>query len=184
MTLRTVLDSLAIACSCICLVIAFYFQLWHGELPCAMCNLERVSFIIFAGALLMNVRANQPSAMNYVIAALGALIGSLVSLLQMFVHVLPGTPATGGTFFGLHMYFIAYIALTVAAVYGSLMGVFGRQLDSPIFTVAIRGRVVGCLAAIFIALTCANLVSSFLENGFHPMKAGGQKHYEMLYSPQ
>ncbi|MBN3779129.1 potassium-tellurite ethidium and proflavin transporter [Burkholderia sp. Ac-20345] len=32
-----------------------------------------------------------------------------------------------------------------------------------------------------IALVGANLVSAFLQNGFHSFKAGGQKHYEMLY---
>ncbi|MBP0595304.1 hypothetical protein J8I87_37800 [Paraburkholderia sp. LEh10] len=34
---------------------------------------------------------------------------------------------------------------------------------------------------LFIALVGANLVSAFLQNGFHSFKAGGQKHYEMLY---
>ena len=94
--LRT-LDTLALAGVCTCLGVAFFFQLALHELPCAMCNLERVGFMMFGAGLLLNLRFGA-SPWNNVLGGLGALTGSLVALLQMFVHVLPGTPPTGTAF--------------------------------------------------------------------------------------
>jgi disulfide bond formation protein DsbB len=175
-------DAIALICVCVCLTVAFFYQLVFGELPCALCNLQRVAFMIFGGGLLLNLRFGI-SPWNHVLSAAGALIGSLVALLQMFVHVMPGTPPTGSAFLGLHMYAWSYVMLTGAVVYALLsIAIYAssRERDA-----AAPGRQpVGqttWLSAVFVFLVSANLVSAFLENGFHPFKAGGQQHYQMLY---
>jgi disulfide bond formation protein DsbB len=182
--LRTT-DTLALAGVCLCLVVAFTYQLIWGELPCALCNLQRVAFMIFGAGLLLNLRFGI-SPWNHVLSAAGALIGSLVALLQMFVHVLPGTPPTGSAFLGLHMYTWSYVMLTGAVVYALLsIAIYATSRE----TAASLDRQPGgpipvghtALSALFIVLVSANLVSAFLENGFHPFKAGGQQHYQMLY---
>jgi disulfide bond formation protein DsbB len=177
-------DALALAGVCLCLAVAFVYQLVLGELPCALCNLQRVAFMIFGGGLLLNLRFGI-SPWNYVLSAAGALVGSLVALLQMFVHVLPGTPPTGSAFLGLHMYTWTYVILTVAVVYTLLSIATYAANAASTRTQALQptGDPVGktLLSAVFLFLVGANLVSAFLENGFHPFKAGGQQHYQMLY---
>jgi disulfide bond formation protein DsbB len=164
------------------LLVAFYHQLVLGELPCALCNLIRVGFMLFGSGLLLNMRFGT-NAWNYVLSAVGALIGSLISLLFMFAKAPPYTTPTGSAIFGLHMYTWSYIAFTGAIMYCivllTLSGRVGRSAEDqpdtwrPVFRSAAM--------SVFVVLVGANLVSAFLQNGFHPFKAGGQKHYQMLY---
>lgn len=179
--LRTT-DALAMSGICLSLLIAFYFQLIIGELPCALCNLQRVAFLAFGAGLFLNIRYGQ-NPWNYVLSAGGALVGSLTGLLQMFVHVLPGTPPTGTSFLGLHMYAWTYVILTLALGYALVALAFMASRKELIEVPLQPPRSVyeATIIVTFVLLTAANLISAFLENGFHPFKGGGQQHYQMLY---
>jgi disulfide bond formation protein DsbB len=172
-------DLAALTGVCLCLAIAFFFQFVMGELPCAFCNLERVGFMIFGGGLFLNLRHGM-NRWNYVLSGIGALVGSLVALLQMFVHALPGTPPTGTTFLGLHMYFWTYIILTGAVVYSLLRLAFAAA-DGSGDKGPYRLAEAEIVSIFFVILVGGNFASAFLQNGFHPFKAGGQQHYQMLY---
>ncbi|KVK75973.1 hypothetical protein WS90_25380 [Burkholderia cepacia] len=168
----------------ITLLAAFYFQLALRELPCAFCNLIRVGFMIFGSGLLLNLRFGAQT-WNYLLSAFGALIGSLISLLFMFAKAPSYTTPTGSAIFGLHMYTWTYVIFTCAIMYCVLMPCLHAQARAAVSTDAqhqpCRPAVGSIAIALFITLVAANLVSAFLQNGFHPFKAGGQKHYEMLY---
>lgn len=177
------LDTAALLGIAITLLAAFYFQLAMGELPCAFCNLIRVGFMILGSGLLLNLRFGT-QAWNYLLSAFGALIGSLISLLFMFAKAPAYTVPTGSAILGLHMYTWTYMIFTASIVYCVLMLCLHAQArttsaadTSPRPYPAIRSFAI----VLFIALVGANLVSAFLQNGFHSFKAGGQKHYEMLY---
>ncbi|WP_158319956.1 disulfide bond formation protein B [Acetobacter orleanensis] len=172
------LDIAALAGTCLCLLVAFVFQLTLGDLPCAFCNLQRLGFLIFGAGLFLNMRYGT-SPWNYALSAAGALVGSLIGLLQMFVHALPGTPPTGTALLGLHMYFWTYLVLTGAVFYTICALVCFAACPGD--RTPRRSTGTAIVSAVFILLVGANLVSTFLENGFHPFKAGGQKHYAMLY---
>jgi disulfide bond formation protein DsbB len=180
--LRRCIDLLALFGVCVALIIAFYYQLALNELPCALCNLQRVGFMIFGAGLLLNLWSGY-DPVNYVLSGIGALAGSLVALLQMFVHVLPGTPPTGTTFLGLHMYAISYIVFTCAMVYCIVALSVQTSLSSSWTEKKpeMRPVPVVLVATLFAILVVANVLSAFLENGFHPFRAGGQQHYQMLY---
>jgi disulfide bond formation protein DsbB len=159
---------------------AFYYQLVLGELPCAFCNLIRVGFMIFGAGLLLNLRFGA-DAWNYVISAIGALIGSLISLLFMFAKAPSYTTPTGSAVLGLHMYSWTFIIFTGAWIYCVvLLALLGRTSEEKMPTLA-PSRIRNAVMGLFIVLIGANLVSAFLENGFDTFKAGGQKHYQMLY---
>jgi disulfide bond formation protein DsbB len=181
MRLARIFDTAALAGVCLTLLMAFYYQLVLGELPCALCNLQRLGFMIFGGGLLLNVRYGT-SPWNHVVSAVGALFGSLTALLQVFVHVLPGTPPTGTAFLGLHMYDWTYVVLTLAIFYSviSLAFLAGGRTRTP-RDPAWRPPGAAIVTALFVFLAGANLVSAFLENGFEPFKSGGQMHYRMLH---
>jgi disulfide bond formation protein DsbB len=167
---------------CIVLSAAFYYQLVLGELPCALCNLQRVAFMIFGAGLLLNLRSGV-HPFNYFLSAAGAMTGGLVALLQMFVHVLPGTPPTGTAFLGLHLYTLSYMLFIAAVLYCVVL----LSVQTPWPLPAAKGQTARyalpqrLVAALFCLLIAGNLLSALLENGFHPFRAGGQQHYEMLH---
>ncbi|VVE09931.1 hypothetical protein PTE30175_02506 [Pandoraea terrae] len=152
------------------------------ELPCASCNLIHVAFMPFCAGLLLNLRF-KASPWNYVLSAFGALIGSLISLLFMFAKAPPYTTPTGSAIFGLHMYTWSFMIFTGAIMYCVVTLPLLSQMsdvapESATVNKQAAGRVV---MTVFVLLVGANLVSAFLQNGFHTFKAGGQKLYQMLY---
>lgn len=182
MKLDRLIDSLALVCVGIVLSVAFYFQLVRGELPCSLCNLQRIGFMLFGAGLFLNAWHGS-SRTNYLLSALGALAGSLVGLLQMFLHVLPGTPPYGDAVLGMHMYAATYVALTAGVVYCVAMLAFQARLSS--ISVGSRGvdvrrpLLASAACIFFAALVFGNLVSVVLEVGFNPL-ASEPQHYELL----
>lgn len=166
------------------LLIAFYFQLAHDELPCSLCNLQRVAFMILGAGLLLNVWGKKPSPANYALSAVGALVGSLIGLMQMFLHVLPGTPPYGGAVLGMHMYTASYVVLTASIIYCVLMLAFQQRLQTIDVGTPSNGSArslfVKLVVALFAALVVGNLVSVFVETGFHALYSDPQ-HYHLLY---
>lgn len=181
----TAIEVAALFGVCFSLLDAFYYQLVLGELPCAFCNLIRVSLMVFGAGLLLNLRFGF-NPWNYVLSAVGALIGSLISLLFLFIKAPPDSVPTGSAVLGLHMYSWTFIICTSAGLYCVLMLAFNTNRKSaessliPSDTL-IHSKVRSVVMGLFIFLVGANLVSSFLQNGFGTYKRGGQIHYEMLY---
>ncbi|MGY4730777.1 disulfide bond formation protein B [Burkholderia pyrrocinia] len=166
------------------LLVAFYFQLAHGELPCSLCNLQRVAFMLLGAGLLLNVWTKNPTPANYALSAVGALIGSLIGLMQMFLHVLPGTPPYGGAILGMHMYTASYVVLTAAIIYCVLMLAFQARLQAINVGApsndSVRSPFLKFAVVLFAALVIGNLVSVFIETGFHALYSDPQ-HYHLLY---
>ncbi len=165
------------------LLAAFFFQLVQGELPCAFCNLIRVCFMLLGSGLLLN-RIYGINPWNYVLSGIGALIGSMLSLLFMFAKALPTTKPTGSAILGLHMYTWTFMIFTAALFFCLVMATLYAQrdsLESPGHALDARPTWHKGVIALFVALVFANLVSAFLQNGFDHFMAGGQQHYRMLY---
>ncbi|RQT83923.1 disulfide bond formation protein B [Burkholderia cepacia] len=185
MKANRLIDSLALYGVNAVLLVAFYFQLAHGELPCSLCNLQRVAFMLLGAGLMLNVWNRDPSPANYALSAVGALVGSLIGLMQMFLHVLPGTPPYGGAILGMHMYTASYLVLTASIIYCVLMLAFRTRLQAIQVGTARHGEeerspFVGLAAWLFAALVIGNLVSVFVETGFHALYSDPQ-HYHLLY---
>ena len=70
------------------LAYAFVDQLYFGELPCPLCLMQRIGFVIIGFALVLNIRCGAHSA-HYGWGILGGLVGMMVSLRQVFLHILP-----------------------------------------------------------------------------------------------
>ena len=185
MKVNRLIDTLALGGVSLVLLIAFYFQLVVGELPCSLCNLQRAGFMLFGSGLLLNVWRSEPSRVNYALSAVGALIGSWIGLMQMFLHVLPGTPAYGDAIFGMHMYTATYVVLTAGVIYCVLMLAFQQQLQTISVGAPQKGNrrpmLVRIIAGLFAALVIGNFVSVVLETGTHKLYSD-PKHYQMLYS--
>jgi len=149
------------------LLIAFGLQFGLKELPCPLCNLQRVAFVLCGFGFLLNLRFGvQP--LHYGLTLLGALFGLVASGFQALQYVAPGTAAHGAPVLGLHLYTWSLILFfAVIAGVAALMIFSGRsEHHSSDHQAALRFRGVYRLAAyLLIAATLANAANSFLLCG-------------------
>jgi hypothetical protein len=160
-------NALGAAGIAIVLLVAFGLQLGLQELPCPLCNLQRVAFVLCGFGFLLNLRFGvQP--MHYGITLLAALFGVAVAGRQVLLHIVPGTGAFGSAFFDIHLYTwsaLAFVAVIAGIAVLLILG--GRpEHDRGDHQAAMRFRGFYRFAAsLLIAVTLANAVNSFAQCG-------------------
>lgn len=162
--LSQTLNLLALAGVCGVLLFAFAWQLFYNELPCPLCLLQRVAFVLVGIGLLLNVRFG-PSPLHYGITILSALGGAFAAGRQVALHILPGDAGYGGPFLGLHFYTWALLSFIAVIAYCGIMLTIERaatmQSAKPALNTAARA-----IMWIFFILVAANTASTMLECGF------------------
>jgi disulfide bond formation protein DsbB len=149
------------------LLAAFGLQFGLKELPCPLCNLQRVAFVLCGMGFLLNLRFGaQP--LHYGLSLLAALFGAAVAGRQVLLHIVPGTGAYGSAVLDIHLYtwsFVAFVA--VIAGIAALMIISGRpEHDRGDHQAAMRFRGVPRFAAyLLIVVTLANALNSFAMCG-------------------
>ncbi len=149
------------------LLIAFGLQFGLHELPCPICNLQRVAFVLCGFGFVLNLRFGmQP--LHYGLVLLSALFGMVVSGYQVVQHVAPGAGAYGVPHLGMHLdtwsllLFFAVIALVALL----LMAAGRPDHDRSDHQTAMRFRGIHRFSAyLLIVVTLANAVSSFAQCG-------------------
>lgn len=154
-------NQLALAAIIGMLSYAFVDQLYFGELPCPLCLMQRMGFVIIGFALVLNIRCGA-HASHYGVGVIGGLVGMMVSLRQVLMHVLPGDKGFGTTFLELHFYTWAFVG------YLSLIAGLAILLMLPNREVRSRSWLANALVIMFIVLVLANLASTLLECGIGP----------------
>jgi len=159
-------DSLALFALSGLLVVAFYYQIVLSELPCPLCALQRVGFIVAGVGLILNLRVGYSPA-HYGLVLLTAVAAGSASLRQIALHIVPGTGHYGSAMFGLHFYTWAFVGYGALVVYVGVMLLLEARAPA-------RDRVppAGLFAAfaswLFVAVAAANVASFLLECGFGP----------------
>ena len=149
------------------LLVAFGLQFGLKELPCPLCNLQRVAFVLCGMGFLLNLRFGvQP--LHYGLSLLAALFGAAVAGRQVLLHIVPGTGAYGSAVLDIHLYtwsFVAFVA--VIAGIAALMIIGGRpEHDRGDHQAAMRFRGVPRFAAyLLIVAALANALNSFAMCG-------------------
>jgi disulfide bond formation protein DsbB len=93
------------------LIAAFVLQFAHNELPCPLCMLQRVAFVLCGFGFLMNLRfGSQP--LHYGITLLAALFGLVASGRQVLLHIVQGDAGYGPPLLGLHLYTWTFVFFT------------------------------------------------------------------------
>jgi disulfide bond formation protein DsbB len=137
-----------------------------GELPCPLCALQRVGFIVAGVALVLNLRAGYSPA-HYGLALLSIVAAGSASLRQISLHVIPNTGHYGSALFGFHFYTLAFVGYGALVVYIGAMLMMSRDFDD-------RRRDAPADAAaqlacwIFILLAAANAAAFLAECGVGP----------------
>jgi len=158
------MNALGLAAVCGVLLMAFIWQVAFDELPCPLCLLQRVGFVLVGIGLLLNVRFG-PSPLHYALILFSALAGAFAAGRQMLLHIGPADPGYGSPFLGLHFYTWAFVLFVLAMAWTAAMLVIDRACaDAP--RVRRNGPLVRAIIWLFFALVAANLVSTLLECGF------------------
>ncbi|MFZ4537579.1 disulfide bond formation protein B [Propionivibrio sp.] len=159
------------------LLTALFDQLILGELPCPLCLLQRVAFIMVGIGFLLNVRCGA-APLHYGLIVLSALAGVISSGRQVLLHIVPGSGSYGSALFGLHLYTWSFIAfMLVLLSVGVALLVDARVGEARAATAGGRvGRWAGLLLAV-IVLT--NVAGSFLQCGLGPCEDSPTR-YQLL----
>jgi disulfide bond formation protein DsbB len=147
------------------LLMAFYDQLVGGELPCPLCLLQRVAYVLVLYGLMLNV-INGPKPSHYSIITISAFFGAAVSMRQILLHIVPGTPPYGSPFLGYHYYTWAFIVFALVILGTAVIAAYSTQYRSDHF-VGFKGHGGVCKLALVVALGVAavNGVLAFAECG-------------------
>jgi disulfide bond formation protein DsbB len=173
-----------LGCSLI-LLVAFWFQIVLGELPCPLCVLQRAAFTAAGLGLVLNI-CDRPRPSHYAVVILSAVVGGAISARQTALHIVPGTGTYGADLLGLHFYVWALIAFTGIVVATAILCLWDGQFSAESAlprpeTISILGQPTGTAPAIlpgtragalglsavllFLVVALANAGSTFAECG-------------------
>lgn len=157
------LNLLALIAICGILIFAFAWQFAYNDLPCPLCLLQRVAFVMIGIGVLLNVRFG-PSPMHYGMVILSALGGACAAGRQVLLHIGADDPGYGPAILGLHFYTWALIVFIGFIAWTAVMLVLDRNCaDQP--DPRQIGRTSRNIMWLFLLLVVGNLVSTTLECG-------------------
>jgi|GEM_PF-2806547 len=172
------LNILALIIICGILLTAFYYQLFiDNVLPCALCNLQRIGFLLFGTGLIINIRTNDSKG-GYLLCFISGILGSYVSLLHILIELPPGMPQVGSAIFGIHMYGWAFVIFNLLTIYIVVLRLL-CSYDTVKSGLIKNNKITNYLTGLFATLAFACLISVFLETGLRPM-GFAQYHYWII----
>ncbi len=164
------LDTLALLVLCLILAIAFYYQLYFQELPCALCVLQRMGLSLIAIGLILNLKYGYKPA-HYYIVIISATINSFMALTQVLLHIVPGSGNYGDAVFGIHMYTWNFVISMGFVLYASIAGLLSsnnRKLK--------HQQYVKYIIILFLVILSANILTVFAVCGMY-MCPSDPQHY-------
>jgi disulfide bond formation protein DsbB len=154
------LNLLALLGISVSLLIAFFYQIAFNEIPCPLCQLQRLGLILVGMGFMLNAQFG-PSTVHYAMAIMAALAGAATSLRQILLHIAPGDTGYGSALYGMHFYTWGFISFVMVIVFTALMLWVDRKNFS-----APRQQRLGLVAvliiSLFLILSLANTVSSVM----------------------
>ena len=139
---------------------ALFFQLTLAELPCALCVMQRMGLYAISIGLLLNLSRGYHSK-HYLMVILAALITSFMALIQILLHIVPGTGSYGDALWGLHLYTWTFILCMACIIYATLAGLFVQE-KAALISNGYFSKIL--FSFLFISLIL-NIISAFMESG-------------------
>jgi disulfide bond formation protein DsbB len=153
------LNALSLYAVAAVLAAAYAAQFILHELPCPLCLLQRILFIL-------NIRFG-PRPSHYAMSLLAAVAGAVASTRQVLLHIMPGDAGYGSALLGYHYYTWALIGFIAAIILIAVVMLFDRQFEDDGAVLPATGGAFAQIAVwLVIALTAANVVTTLLECGF------------------
>jgi len=160
-------NQLALLAVCGTLIEAFFYQFAFNELPCPLCQLQRVALILVGLALLLNVKFGA-STTHYAMILVASLVGAATSLRQVLLHIAPNDAGYGSPFLGIHFYTWGFIFFVGMIAYCAVMLIIDRNNMSNSARKVAVGAIGTFIIGLFFVLAAANTVSSVMVCKFGP----------------
>ena len=158
----TLLNSLGLLGITLVLLMGSVLQVAWNELPCPLCLLQRLGFVMVMFGFMLNVVYGTQQR-HYGVILVGALFGAATALRQVSLHVIPGTPGFGSPILGMHYYTWSFVIFTMAiAGVALLLLLWNKEWTSENYQMNKFGKFV-CILAIVAVLI--NVISTFIECG-------------------
>ena len=166
---------------------AFTVQFVQGEFPCPLCMLQRYGMMLAATAamwIVMQAMRGTLTRPRYVqalgLAIIAALAGSIVSIRQILLHILPGDPGYGSPVLGLHLYTWAWVTFMIVIFYcGIALTLAGRAV--PLAPRSGWARtLVSAVVLLFMTVVVLNLVAIVFLEGFAWVLPDNPDSYNLL----
>jgi disulfide bond formation protein DsbB len=159
-TFSSGLNLVALLAICGSLLAAFYYQIVLNELPCPLCQLQRVALTLVGIGLMLNIRFGA-SNIHYAMILASALVGAATSMRQVLLHIAPGDQGYGSALFGLHFYTWGFISFVVTIAFCALMLCIDRHPAKPSSRNPAR-PIANAVIILFLILAIANTISSVM----------------------
>ncbi len=176
------IDALGLSCL---LIIAFILQLALHELPCPLCLLQRVGILGIAFGFLLNVQFKIHPG-HYTLSLLAALLTAVISVRQIFLHLLPGDPGYGLPFLGLHLYTWVFLFCFAVIIYIAIILSIAPQYAN-LENEAVKGKSFSFLKqlafVVVFLMAVLNIISTYLECGLKPCPDDPVKYQIQLSKP-
>ncbi|CAN5434293.1 hypothetical protein BH09VER1_BH09VER1_52000 [soil metagenome] len=158
------------------------YQFFIGELPCPLCVIQRLSFLLACvGPLGILRKAGTPEgdasfrARGFAFCIMASVLGMAVSDRQILLHIMPGDAGYGPPVMGLHLYTwaaVVFVCLILSSAAG-LLG--GREQSAPL-----PGMVTNVICGLIIAIATIIALATFAMQGFHWLLPESPTHYELF----
>lgn len=155
------------------------YQFLIGELPCPLCVIQRLSFLLACvGPMGILLKAGTAAgnagfrARGFAFCIIASVLGMIVSDRQILLHILPGNAGYGPPVMGLHLYTwasVVFVCLILSSAAGLLTASEESRPLPRTFTKGICGLILGLATTIALA--------TFPMQGFHWLLPESPKAY-------
>lgn len=161
------------------------YQFVIGELPCPLCVIQRLSFLLACvGPLGILRKAGTPEgnvafrARGFAFCIIASVLGMAVSDRQILLHIMPGDAGYGPPVMGLHLYTWASVVF-VCLILSSALGLLGgREESRPLPKIATNG-----VCGLLITIAAVIALATFAMQGFHWLLPESPKSYLLFHAP-
>ena len=158
---------------------AYVYQFSYRELPCTLCQLQRVGMLAVAFGAAMNVMLG-PDPRHYGVCLVSAVFGLGISIRQSLLHINPffdttnaqptlvatTNPPFGEPVMGLHLYVWGIVLFTTVILAVGVVQFFKGQFRTTAPGSDGLSRVAGTGIGILAVLAVVETVTTFMECGF------------------
>ena len=159
------------------------YQFVLGELPCPLCVIQRLAFLLACSGLLAVVVEpgggpdfSGRKVRGFALCILASLVGSAASVRQVLLHIVPPDKGYGPPVLGMHLYSWALVVF-VCLILGCAIGLLGISPESRPLPRFFRNG----LAGFIIGLAVAVAVVTFAMQGFAFLLPDDPMNYHLFH---
>ncbi len=157
---------------------AYVYEFYFRELPCTLCQLQRLAMVAVAFGAAMNVMLG-PDPRHYGVCLVSAVFGGGISIRQSLLHINPffdtstgqptlqatSNPPFGQPVWGLHLYVWGIVLFGVVILAVAIMQLLKGQYATATPGADKLGRLAAIAVGLLFVMAAAETVTTFLECG-------------------